>query len=104
MKVSTGFISNSSSSSFLIFGYTFSEDESKEISEKIGCEDDVEEIAEKLGLDSIYGQEDEYVGLSWDCIGDDETGRQFKDRIENAIRKYLPNAKCHTFEESWYDG
>lgn len=105
MKISNGFISNSSSSSFLIFGYDISQDELKEISQKLECEEDVEEVADKLNLNVEYGQYDStYIGKSWDDIGDDETGRQFKDTIENAIKQYLPNIKCSTHSEAWYNG
>ena len=35
-------------------------------------------------------------------IGDDETGKQFKERIKNAIKEIIPNATVTTHEEAWY--
>ena len=71
-------------------------------------EDDVdedelmEEISEKTGVEFVSGYEDYYFGKSWDSIGDDETGKQFKERIEKAIKEVIPEAKCVTHEEAWY--
>ena len=92
MKIRVGFVSNSSSSSFLIYGAVVSDDTMKH-------------ELEKEGLSEIYGQDDTYIGLSWDQIKDDESGAQFKQRIRDAIKKVCgPDVKCQTFSESWYDG
>jgi len=47
-----------------------------------------------------------YIGMSWDKIKDDETGRQFKDRVESLIKDCLANQTivCETLESAWYDG
>jgi len=44
-----------------------------------------------------------YIGRSWDSIGDDETGGQFKMRVDEVI-KSLFNVECMTHDEAWRDG
>jgi len=55
-----------------------------------------------VGLDCIYGPEGRYLGKSWDSVGDEETGKQFKENIENALKKLDPDISCDTHEEAWY--
>jgi hypothetical protein len=115
-KVRAGFDSNSSSSSFLIYGTHIERGEVQELFEKLfpeekidddEDEDDVyemiEKISEKVGIDYTSGYEDYYLGESWDSIGDDETGKQFKERIEKKIKEIIPDATVTTHEEAWYD-
>jgi hypothetical protein len=126
MKIRSGFVSNSSSSSFLIYGANVSDvgdDTMKEALKKLTGKDTVkgyredikiddldgsyeigEYLADALGLDfhgnSDYGY---YLGSSWDSIGDDETGKQFKTRIETALKTALgDDVSVATHEEAWY--
>jgi len=96
MHIRCGFVSNSSTTSFSIFGSitSLSEDECDLLAE-----------AKKLGLEVHHGYENTYLGVSWHEIGDDETGRQFMDRVATAVNELDPQAdECGHCEEAFRDG
>ena len=99
MKIRTGFVSNSSSSSFLIYGIYLS---SAEV-EKLGG---LSKLLKGTDLDFHNPPEcDYFVGVSWDAVKDDETGAQFKERVARQIsEKFGSEQSCDTYSESWYDG
>ena len=93
MKIKNTFISNSSTTSFLIYGAEI--------------KDGDEEKAYGLGLNVYYGDPMcgyIYAGLSWDSIGDNETGLEFKQKVEGLIKQIDSNYKCSTISEAYYDG
>ena len=101
MKIRNGFVSNSSSSSFLVYG--------SECPRSVENDEKCAELIKELGIEYIYGYEDEgisdCIGLSWDEVKDDETGKQFKERVEEAVKKILGNnVKCWTLSAAWRDG
>lgn len=96
MKHRNGFVSNSSTTSFLIYG--------------ISVEKDIEEdIVEKEGLDYKYGPDykygSRYIGRSWSSIKDDETGADFKKDVEAKIAKIMgKTVECETIKMAWFNG
>jgi hypothetical protein len=101
MRTRKGFVANSSTSSFLIYGAYV---ESKEWEKRTGSDDCWVE-----GLFASYGSEwseGVYVGKSWSDVGDDETGAEFKVRVQAAIKALLGDdwESFGTYEDAWRDG
>ena len=139
MKIRQGFVSNSSTSSFCIYGV------------QLYCDDFVELIKNKFGKNPlrtnkyrsnfilynnfdrefdgmpphssiiycgeedirftellIEGDKEDYnftIGLPPEAIGDEETGKQFRERVESALKDQLGiTQKCLWHTEGWYDG
>jgi hypothetical protein len=133
MKLRTGFVSNSSTSSFLMYGamvdkYDLEEmlakDKVKEIDEaNLPSVDDGEEEEEEFdvyeALDTLfegrdidveipygYDEDNVYIGRSWDKVKDDQTGREFKTEIEQIVRELIGKKiklKFETHEAAWHD-
>ena len=149
MKERTGFVSNSSGSSFCIYGTAFEgdwttilkalkknapdlfeqfkkatiegDDEIKNWLENIDNVDyDPETVDEidpswevgklfkdaGLTIRAPYGWDTVYIGRSWKSIDDDETGAQFKKKIEDTLKNAFGTLveECSTLEEAWRDG
>ncbi len=133
MKIRQGFVSNSSSSSFLIYGAALEEfeekielakklfptlskeqtryvsDEAFEDIDRIDEDDAYEILGASLGMmglvmESVY-YEAFYVGRSWSTVGDEETGAQFKQDVEKKLEKLFGReVECSTLEQAWRDG
>ena len=109
MKIRMGFVSNSSTSSFLIYGVILSHEECKEIFKSKGNYFDPYDIIteEKTGL--IYSGlpecEDGYcIGRSWGSVKDDENGKQFKEDVKVKLTKLGITHDPETHERAWYNG
>jgi len=103
MKVRNGFVSNSSSSSFLIYGTTIPIEGEYNWKIREDLENQINEKGLKLEFHYVdYYDGFIYIGMSWDCIEDDETGAEFKKRVEKECEKLLDKrVDCETFECAW---
>lgn len=99
MKIRTGFVSNSSSTSFMIYGTTVTKQELRDIN-----------LYEKFrGTDIEWHcppDDDFYfVGLGYENMHGDETKNQFQARAEALLKPVLGDSiQCGDISESWYDG
>jgi hypothetical protein len=109
MKIRNGFVSNSSSTSFAIYGvYLSSEELQKFINggseEEFLDDESLYEICDKLngeGLSAYAGEDYAYVGLNLTTIGDNETGGEFKKRAQKLIEEKLgQKLTCSMIEET----
>lgn len=104
MKTRQGFVSNSSSSSFCIYGVDL----------EYGTDLDFLPVGrfgkrEIEGLEIImYSDCGIYIGRSWSDVKDDETGAMFKksveDKLKEVFKDQLELPACRTHSEAWYDG
>jgi hypothetical protein len=103
MKIRQGFVSNSSSSSFLMWGAVIN-------GEVDDINDKEYEYRKKTNVSlSVYCPYDDetiYIGRELMLMKDDETLRQFKDDTEKAVKECLNESKLGFGfqEESWYNG
>lgn len=98
MKIRTGFVSNSSSSSFCIYGCEIDYEQYKKL------EDDplirsLKHI-QRFAM-SDYGY---FVGREFNSIEDNETGKEFKDSTERAIEALIgKDQEIDIIEQAWND-
>jgi hypothetical protein len=117
MKVRNGFVSNSSSSSFCIFGTCIeldemvekfkqtkflTDEEFEEFEESDEWGEVAELIEEKTNLVLYQNDDTFWIGRRWQDIQDDETGGDFKKNVETELEKILGVSECYTYEEEIY--
>jgi hypothetical protein len=119
MKVRNGFVSNSSSTSFCAWGVYI---DTQEIESILGAEvdenvdwydtfNDIEEafdtVIDRTKLFYTIGEESLYIGLEYEDLTDDETGKEFKERAETMLKEVeeqleiippFPKAEFHNVE------
>jgi len=105
MKVRSGFVSNSSTSSFVIYGTELTSDMRESLEAKHGEDCEVYEVLEDEGIQ--YYSETEYgtiVGVSFTSIGEDETPRQFKAKVKAQLEEVFgcPVGDCELMMSGEY--
>jgi len=114
MKLRSGFVSNSSTCSFLIHGIVEDYTEIMSLLKEKGIlSSDIEDEGiwleegegfkffnnKRLEVETVYEGESLTIGRSWSSIRDDETGKQFKESIEAEIKELFGDKyKCETQE------
>ena len=112
MKIREGLVSNSSSTSFCIYGTVLNDDTIEELKEKHSEHDSVYDLLDKvisdkkLDLSFHCPYEDQYyLGRSWSKVKDNQTGLEFKQDVKKQIVELLgKEVKIGTLEEAWRDG
>ena len=104
MKIRIGFVSNSSSSSFSIYGTQFDYSQMEEMlksmnkfpkknpyNKDIGAWLEYEGLEIFLGLTVFHCCDSEriWIGRSWETIDGEETGNQFKKSVEDKLEEAL---------------
>jgi len=110
MKIRDGFVSNSSSSSFVIYGAWVDADEVKKFLskeqladvEKNGLEEVMYDVDLPMHFHYDYYEERCAFGKSWSGIKDDETGKQFKESIKKKLSEtFNRDIECATIEHTY---
>jgi hypothetical protein len=117
MKTRIGFVSNSSTTSFCIYGaFIDGEDQYKAMCKSCGMEYDadtfelydiIDDICEKVGLTYHMGYDSDgvYIGKGMEQMKDNETYGAFKKNVQDALEKLLGGkVECSVMQESWQDG
>lgn len=101
MKIRSGFVSNSSSSSFCIYGVVLKSTEIPENKKNKWAEP----IIGELEFHHCYEDDIYYIGRPWCDIKDNETGAEFRKSVEDTLEKELRKKFiCKTYTETIYDG
>lgn len=103
MKIRQGFVSNSSTTSFCIYGADFINDKA-ELVDGIFEEKKLPREWKNVG-DPNYNFR-LCIGLPLSAMDDDETKKQFQNRIETQLKEWFPDMELEfkMCEDSYYNG
>ena len=111
MKVRAGFVSNSSSSSFIVYGAWIDKDviKSKLSKEDLKYIEDegewaIAECAEGIPMFQHYENDraEGVFGRGFSSIGDDETGKEFRKSVEKKLEELFgKKIKCDTIHHTY---
>lgn len=118
MKVRLDYVSNSSSSSFMLVGHAYDSDElakawaklhpNESLDEDFDGYDIADKIASELDLEYKHGIENYYdmyvLGLSIWSMQDNETKKQFFERVSNALSRAFDDSKAEACLDGGYNG
>lgn len=109
MKIRNGFVSNSSSTSFALYGAYISDEEVEAAGEKRGLDIDdmcnceiLEALLEDTGLSYATPNGDYLVGVDFEDMRDDETKAQFRERIQNTLQEIFGQPISCSYESGEY--
>lgn len=101
MKIRLGFVSNSSSTSFTIYGIVLTEAEKNNLDIMDDAPYDLYHYGDPNG-DSML-----YLGEDIDTMEMDETKKQWQEKVAKKLSEILGrdvSKECATHSESYYDG
>ena len=102
MKFRVGFVSNSSNTSFCIYGVYVSDSQSQKLADVKGKNKD--ELFK--GLYTHYSQDGDgdYVGQELSSMKDDQTFGEFKKIVADKLKEIGITEEPSVIEDGWYNG
>lgn len=113
MKVRNGFVSNSSSTSFALYGAYVSDDQvmaaglhkglfTEEKQDDYEAYDVIDTLLEEVDLTYSTPNGEYLVGQDYDDMGEDETKKQFQERIKNTLQEIFGGDIICSYESGEY--